>query len=120
MIEFKIKWSNIKPKEQLNKTIEFLGTIDWQEYEREIYTISGPTWEQDDSAYIHILTENRKDYQKWAEKLLSKLKENEESKIVWVLGCDESSELLLNNMLDAPYNEDSENFNKYWMVSFRN
>ncbi len=116
MINFKIKWSNTTPKEQLNKTIDFLKTIDWTKYEREIYTISGLEWKEDDSAYIHILTENKEDYQKWAEKLLTKLKENKESKMVWIWGCEESANILLNNILDAPYNEDSDDFRKDWRV----
>lgn len=116
MIDFKIKWINTKQEEQLNKTTEFLETIDWTKYEREIYTVSGSTWKEDDNTYIHILTEHRKDYQEWAEELLSKLKENKGSIMVWIWGCDESADILLNNMLDAPHNKDSDDFRKDWRV----
>lgn len=119
MIDFKIKWKNTKLEKQISRTTEFLENIGWGKYDNKIYTISGPTWKEDDCVYIHILTENRNNHQKKAEELLLKLKENRESKQVWIWGSDEASKIILDNMLDAPYNENSENFEKYWMVSHR-
>ena len=123
MIDFKIYWKDtIQPKEIKEVTRKFLFDIGWLKSVDETVETYGVLFTfaflQDRSIEIKIDDKQEKACPNidWAEELLEALQTDSNVKEVSIFMNEESKGLILNKMLDAPYNVDEENQNRYFVV----